>query len=620
MTYNDTMKDTRKKSVLINLRRRIRAYWRRYLWFWQQDYHWPIIAGLAILALILGYIGFRKYFAALGETRSHWDIFYLTIQLFVLESDIIAGPAPWELVVTRFLAPVVPAWTALKTLSVVFRNQLQRYHLRHMSGHVVICGLGRKGLQLVKDFRDAGEQVVVVEIDEGNAVITTCRDLGAMVLIGSATDKSLLHRARVHCAKYIFATCGNDGTNVEIAVLSYQLVHDRKAVFTGIVCCFVHVVDLQLCELFKYHKIFTEAGDPFEVRIFNVYENSARLLLENYPLDLAQITARDPRTVHLMVVGFGQMGESVVLQAAKTGHYANAKKLRIMIIDKQADEKRRTFCNRYPQFDKICETTFLQGDVEIPAIREKIHEWAKDDRAIMTVVICLDGDSRGLSCALSLLSTLKEYKIPIIVRMAENTGLATLLERGRGRPDWTTHVHSFGILSLTSTRDMLLHEKIDFLARKIHADYVTRRKKKLPDTDPAIKTDSALRDWDKLDQSLKDSNRQQAAHIPVKLRAIGCYSAPAGKSDQSFDGFRKKEVEILAKMEHARWMAERLLVGWTLGPKDIEKKRSPYLIDWQKLTNEIKEHDHQAVHNIPHLLALIGEKIYRKPDAKPVES
>jgi hypothetical protein len=71
-------------------------------------------------------------------------------------------------------------------------------------------------------------------------------------------------------------------------------------------------------------------------------------------------------------------------------------------------------------------------------------------------------------------------------------------------------------------------------------------------------------------------------------------------------------VEMLAAMEHARWNAERFLAGWTYGEeRDTAGRRSPYLVPWDALPEQIKEYDREAVRNIPALLALIGQKVYR---------
>ena len=63
------------------------------------------------------------------------------------------------------------------------------------------------------------------------------------------------------------------------------------------------------------------------------------------------------------------------------------------------------------------------------------------------------------------------------------------------------------------------------------------------------------------------------------------------------------EIEELAKAEHARWMAERTADGWTYGTnKDAVAKTSPYLVPWEKLTEEIRELDRDTVRRIPRML------------------
>lgn len=67
------------------------------------------------------------------------------------------------------------------------------------------------------------------------------------------------------------------------------------------------------------------------------------------------------------------------------------------------------------------------------------------------------------------------------------------------------------------------------------------------------------------------------------------------------------EVELLAEAEHGRWTAERLLAGWTWAEKrDVEHRRSPYLIGWSSLPEDIRERDRQSVRAIPGLLADVG--------------
>ena len=59
---------------------------------------WPSApASWMVAAALLGYVGFAWYFSGLGEPRSPWDILYLTLQLFTLESGAVPGTKNWAL-------------------------------------------------------------------------------------------------------------------------------------------------------------------------------------------------------------------------------------------------------------------------------------------------------------------------------------------------------------------------------------------------------------------------------------------------------------------------------------------------------------------------------------------
>jgi replication-associated recombination protein RarA len=70
-----------------------------------------------------------------------------------------------------------------------------------------------------------------------------------------------------------------------------------------------------------------------------------------------------------------------------------------------------------------------------------------------------------------------------------------------------------------------------------------------------------MKPWDELDEANKNSNRNQALQIPEKLQKIHYDFLPAVGEVQDFQ-FSPDEIEILAEMEHDRWMNERLAEDW----------------------------------------------------------
>lgn len=563
---------------------------------------WPMVCTLGLVALALGCLGFWQQSQTHNQNKTCLDCLYLTLQLFLISVNEWSNPLNWELQVARFLAPAVAAYTAAQALLVIFKEQIQMLRLRFLHGHVVICGLGRKGFRLARDLRDKGLSVLIIERDGENDMLRRTEEIGCFVLIGEATDDDFLRQARLMDADRLIPVCGDDGTNVEVAVWAYQLKHAVHEGARRVLHCHVHIVDRDLRNLFKRHRVFTDSDDQFKVRLFNTYECSARLMLRKHPLDRERIAPDDPRRVRLAVIGFGQMGESIVLQAAKMGHFANGRPMQIMVIDQQVQQIEQGLRWRYPQFDHVCDLGFLQRDADDPEILAQIRAWCEDPAALTTIAICFDEDARCLSHALKLLPIARPRGVPILLRMSKDGGLATLLRSGQDGSSLSALVHPFGMIDLSSSEEILLQEKTDRVAMAVHKDYVALRTKE----GVRHETDPALRPWNELDEDLKDSNRQQADHIPVKLRAIGCFNPITTTASAALTTFNSDQVEIMARMEHERWCAERFLAGWTHAPvpKSIEQKTSPHLVPWNQLPEEIRAYDREAVRNLPALFAV----------------
>jgi tetratricopeptide (TPR) repeat protein len=145
------------------------------------------------------------------------------------------------------------------------------------------------------------------------------------------------------------------------------------------------------------------------------------------------------------------------------------------------------------------------------------------------------------------------------------------------------------------------------VARAIHDAYRDSQASRLSSQD------SSLAEWDNLLGYLRDSNLQQADHIAEKLRQIGCTIQQIEGREIVLLAFADNEIEIMAEMEHGRWVVERLLDGWTWAKeRDVTKKTSPYLVPWSELPDNMKGWDRETVRKIPAFLAKVGLEIQRK--------
>lgn len=157
-----------------------------------------------------------------------------------------------------------------------------------------------------------------------------------------------------------------------------------------------------------------------------------------------------------------------------------------------------------------------------------------------------------------------------------------------------------------SGRSRLEESVRDKLAREIHKQY-----RQIKETNSRT-TDPSLAEWDKLPKHLQESNAHQADHIFEKLKVINCTVHKISDREINICKFTDEEIELLSEVEHGRWNVERLLDGWTWGEKkDVLNKKSPYLVSWAELSEEVREWDRATVRKIPEFLASIGLEIVR---------
>lgn len=564
-----------------------------------------MVVAWVLSTLGLGVVGLRD---SLAEPRfGPSDLLYQAVQLFVLQLQVLPDKTPWTLDVARWSAAAVSFYAVLRAGSVLFAGEFERLRLRRLSGHVVVCGLGRKGYQLALDFLSRGERVVIIEKDEENDSLLAVREAGALVMLNAAADEAGLRQARVDRAALLFAVTGDDGANIQAALAARQLVRERAPERIAPLRVLAHVGDHWLCGLIRASKVLT-GTEPVEAMPFNIHEAAARVLLRDNPLDPKRLGPSDPRFVHLCVVGFGQMGESVALQAARQVHLANGSRLRVTIVNLKAEERRQRFLGRCPGFTEVADLDVLEGDVEYAEVLTRLEEWGQEPHRLLDIAVCFDDDHRGLTCALALAERLRGRRVPVRVRMSHEEGMSVLVQ-GSSEGRWNARISVFGMIDRLCNRESILGEALDLLARTAHEDYLRR---KLTEGE-VLGARASLRAWPELDEFFRESNRQQADHIPVKLRAIGCRlePAPPGRGTGGF-AFTPEEVELLARMEHDRWCARHLLDGWRRGARDDVARTHPCLVPWAGLEEKYRENDRAAVRQIPELLALSGQHLVRE--------
>jgi len=82
------------------------------------------------------------------------------------------------------------------------------------------------------------------------------------------------------------------------------------------------------------------------------------------------------------------------------------------------------------------------------------------------------------------------------------------------------------------------------------------------------------------------------------------------RSNQPALKFPGADLEKLACLEHEIWMAAKLSAGFRKGkPTDADPYQNEYLVEWEKLTDKIKQIDRDLVKGIPQILSRAGYAI-----------
>jgi uncharacterized membrane protein len=164
---------------------------------------------------------------------------------------------------------------------------------------------------------------------------------------------------------------------------------------------------------------------------------------------------------------------------------------------------------------------------------------------------------------------------------------------------------------LASLTSYVTVQVTEHLAQAIHDDYGTIHKSSAGAAvaRSQVLDGASLGPWDELPEEFKESNRAQARQIGEKLAVIGCLMVPVFDPTLDFT-FDDGELQLLARLEHERWLQERTAQGFEPGPARHGRVR-PDLVPWDRLSDETRARNIQAVRRIPELLARVGFQVLR---------
>src|ERR671913_504008 len=189
------------------------------------------LASLALVAIAL--IGTAGYMLLLG-----WpflDALYMTVismttvgykEVYDLSSDPV-GQLWTMLILLTGVGTLF--YAAVSFVELVVEGTVRGYFVRRrvkaeidkLSGHYVLCGYGRVGRQVAREFAADGTRFVVV--DQQEASVEECLQKGYLALLGDASNDTVLEEAGIRRARGLVAAVDSDADNVFVVLSARQL-------------------------------------------------------------------------------------------------------------------------------------------------------------------------------------------------------------------------------------------------------------------------------------------------------------------------------------------------------------------------------------------------------------
>jgi len=301
---------------------------------------------------------------------------------------------------------------------------------------------------------------------------------------------------------------------------------------------------------------------------------------------------------HVAIIGFGDLGEQILLKLISQGQF-HGKSFKVTVIEPSHYQNIGKFKRLHSRLIENYNISFHHINFDSDEFN---HLMDDSTDSLSAIIVCTEDDQLNKSVGLELNQYLKKlndrrYPLKIFIKNSMPTSFIKKMHK-----DINTYknVLFFGALEEVISPDIIINEKLDLLAESIHDFYRNQ-------------SNGTMEEWKSLSPFLKDSNRNAALHIFTKLGMVGLKVKPIAEVNDEDKIITSKEalvnhigdlrMKVLGKHEHARWCAFHHIHGWE---NQIVMKGSPIknkslkmhacLVPWDQLPaiTEITGDDYQA--------------------------
>ncbi len=587
---------------------------------------------LALMTITLGTYGFRHLRISeavkAGEAVQKnviGDDFFGAINLITFDSSVLeAEEIHWTLSVARILGLITVVFGFSMALAAAlgnnFKTELGLLWMRLLRlvkirrKYNLVIGMDTVGFNLAMDIRKKGELVVILDTNINDTFKAEALRSGINLFKGSPYSAAVLKRLRVTQADEIFIVTSSDTDNIRVLQELDQLccIKKDKQSYKW----FIHLQDQRLKDAVRNADRLTQNA---EMVIVNIYENIARRLLIKYPADCFQQNKKD-QLAEILVFGNTEVATQIVMQCIRQARYNNGNRLRVTWFVKDKESFSNDFYKKYPcllfgEDNQVFNRQYAK-EIRDRVFREDILQFREvpvSDTAFFDNGIIYNAIKSG-----SVIRLYFCFEDSIVSAAYMNTIARKIkLERFDGSEpkavnlqlfcfynipdkDEVRHVELisnrnvpyipiifFGNFTDECTWKAFAEKSLDELPMLINLWYsIKHLVQDGKEEERASVMQQAKEKWKGISENFKESSRQAADHLWVKMRMLG---VPVNVLQQSrFETGNPEftqQINELAMVEHYRWCGERLLEGY-IPVQDIEERAVTepgwYIENWHR--------------------------------------
>ncbi|SFV57830.1 hypothetical protein MNB_SV-14-1318 [hydrothermal vent metagenome] len=583
-----------------------------------------ILTYLALTTFLFGIVGFYGFESATGIKGLN-----NTLALFFGEWD---DNRYWLVDVAKLFGILT---FSFGLFIMFFSKYFNQWHIKSVqkTPYTLIVGLSEQNVSFLKSEYNR-DSTIIIEKDKNHKYLEYFQERDFATIIGH-TKKAIENLDLDKMERCIIST-ENDRKNIALGKFLMNEIENSEDKSQTVHVC---IQNRDLNVLFKQDVIAKEEESHVDILTYSIYENMVKKLFSEHGIlgNMSDIIERDDDFA-IILVGDSDLAIELVYHISFLSTLPNENRLTLYLLGANSNKFQDKIKKLFPKIEKIPHLTIEAKEINSESLafyEDKV--WESEN--LTNIMIATRDEEKNLDIAINLQDTTyireighKRFKTKVLFALYHNLGLGEEIDKNDKA---FKNFYTFGNIRNTSTKEILIDEKLDLIAKLIQNDYKGEKD---------VLQKILKSNWLETPPHEQDANKTQAIHIDIKLLAFGLKRVQSEKSlselleinrklfDTRLEDSNKIKAKLenykvadfpisfetlfdkVARSEHNRWNAFHYLNGWEYRSElNKDAKEHNCLQPLENFdNNDIKntyQYDMASVYYIPEYLARSGFEV-----------